>query len=98
LRRLRSRFKKFIGFPDYSADELAAILVKMCEDSDYVLDDTTRAKAAAVMKEVHGSRGKGFGNGRAVRNLFEQTTERAAAFAFQPGRMPRPVGLMPMSA
>ena len=75
---LKSRFKKFIEFPDYGPDELAAIFAKMCADNDYTLPDQTKEKVRNIMNNVHAARGKSFGNGRAVRSLFEQTVERHA--------------------
>ena len=66
---LRSRFPKRIHFPDYTTDELVAIFRSMCERHHYTADsdaiDAVRARLDAV------PRGKGFGNGRVVRNLFE---------------------------
>ena len=75
---LKSRFKKFIEFPDYGPDELTAIFTKMCAENDYTLPDETKEKVRNIMSNVHAARGKSFGNGRAVRSLFEQTVERHA--------------------
>jgi len=75
---LKSRFKKFIKFPDYGPDELTAIFAKMCADNDYTLPDETNGKVGSIMNNVHAARGKSFGNGRAVRSLFEQSVERHA--------------------
>ena len=36
---LKSRFNTFIEFPDYSAEELLSIFVKLCEENDYHLAD-----------------------------------------------------------
>jgi SpoVK/Ycf46/Vps4 family AAA+-type ATPase len=68
---LRSRFPKSIHFPDYSTDELVAIFRGMCADSHYVADDAALAEVRARLDGME--RGKGFGNGRVVRNLFEAT-------------------------
>lgn len=67
---LRSRIAFHLDFPDYNADELLEILKLMAEQKGYKLDEEIEAKChdifemAAVQKE--------FGNGRYVRNLFEQ--------------------------
>jgi predicted AAA+ superfamily ATPase len=66
---LRSRFPKSIHFPDYSTDELLAILDGLGEKAGYHLDDGGREGARAWLEAV--PRERGFGNGRTARNLFE---------------------------
>ena len=68
---LRSRFPKCIHFPDYTPDELVAIFRSMCEANHYVADDDALIAVRARLDAIE--RGKGFGNGRVVRNLFEAT-------------------------
>lgn len=75
---LKSRFTKFIDFPDYTAAELARIFEAMMQASDYVcsplvLDAISKRISAAVV-----SGGGANGNARAVRNLFAATKERMA--------------------
>ncbi len=66
---LRSRFPLTIVFDDYTDDELVAIFGQLAQGSDYTVSpavfDRFRAHLAAE------PRGRGFGNGRFVRNLFE---------------------------
>ena len=73
---LRSRFPKTIHFADYSDDELVAILLTMAQRNHYAVGegaaDAVRANLAAC------DRGKGFGNARVVRNLFEQAVANHA--------------------
>jgi hypothetical protein len=66
---LRSRFPKVIHFPDYDTDELMAILAGQADRAGYLLDDDATARARAWLEAA--PRDRGFGNGRAVRNLFE---------------------------
>jgi Cdc6-like AAA superfamily ATPase len=66
---LRSRFPKVIAFPDYSTDELMEILAGQADRGGYLLDDAATARARAWLEAA--PRDRGFGNGRAVRNLFE---------------------------
>jgi hypothetical protein len=66
---LRSRFPKVIHFPDYDTDELMAILAGQADRAGYLLDDAATARARAWLDAA--PRDRGFGNGRAVRNLFE---------------------------
>ena len=74
---LRSRFPRTIHFPDYDTDELVAIFDMRAEAGGYRLTDEARA---AVRAHLHGlPRDKGFGNGRAARNLFEEAVARQAS-------------------
>ena len=78
---LQSRFPRTLHFPDYSDDELVAIFGLIAEDRHYTVGDGTgevvRQRFAGV------PRGRGFGNGRLARNLFE------AAIAQQASRLVR---------
>ena len=66
---LASRFPRTIVFPDYSTDELVAIFDSTAVHSGYRCDPEA---AAAVRSWLDAQpRSKGFGNGRAARNLFE---------------------------
>jgi AAA+ superfamily predicted ATPase len=68
---LRSRFSETIRFPDYDPAELAAILDAFAEDGGYRLTAGARRKAQEIIRERWEARGRGFGNARMVRNLFE---------------------------
>ncbi len=74
---LRSRFPKTIVFPDYADDELVAIFVQLATKSGYEVDEA--AKGAVVAHFSGLARGRGFGNGRAARNLFEAALARHAS-------------------
>lgn len=75
---LRSRFNRFIDFDDYSAEELLQILERMCEEHGYRLSAPARDYARGLFARMHGERGIGFANGRAVRNAFEQAIAQHA--------------------
>lgn len=82
---LRSRFPKTITFEDYSDAELVKIFEGLCKNNKY--EPTSPALKAARKFFAAQQRGKGFGNGRVARNLFEQ------AMASQASRlMARPKG------
>ncbi len=72
----QSRFPKTIRFPDYTDDELVAILQLIADNGTYHLTDDA-IEAARVWFAAH-PRGRGFGNGRLARNLFEASVSRHA--------------------
>ncbi len=73
---LRSRFPKVIPFPDYTTDELLAIIDGLGHKGGYHLDPGARARARLWLDAV--PRDKGFGNGRTARNLFEHAVATQA--------------------
>jgi Cdc6-like AAA superfamily ATPase len=75
---LKSRFTRFIHFPDYSPAELVTIFERMATEGHYVLAADGREAAAALFSALHAERNASFGNGRTVRNVFERTLTRQA--------------------
>lgn len=73
---LKSRFKTYMSFDDYSGDELYKIFVGLCLKNQYYLTDAAKSKLLAYFTAVYAKRDKNFGNGRDVRNLFENTVTR----------------------
>lgn len=73
---MRSRFPKTINFPDYTADELIAIMQMTADKGRYTLTDEAQAKVRDWLEAI--PRDEGFGNGRLVRNLFEDAVGRQA--------------------
>jgi hypothetical protein len=74
---LASRFPKTIVFPDYTTDELVTIFEQAAARGGYTLAPATGAAVHAWLDAL--PRGKGFGNGREARNLFEAAIARHAA-------------------
>jgi AAA lid domain/ATPase family associated with various cellular activities (AAA) len=74
---MRSRFPRTIHFPDYSADELLAIVESLGAEGHYRLDAGARAAARAWLATQ--PRDHGFGNGRVARNLFESAVANQAS-------------------
>jgi hypothetical protein len=66
---LKSRFTRTVHFPDYDTDELVAIFELISANKEYHLDETGTARLKTVIEAE--PRGRGFGNGRFVRNVFE---------------------------
>jgi adenylate kinase family enzyme len=75
---LSSRFNRVLDFEDYAAVDLAKIFAWLCEKNHYRLSAGTRARLMLGLTELHRRRDRHFGNGRAVRNLFEHAVRRMA--------------------
>lgn len=68
---LRSRFTRFIEFPDYSPQELCRIFAEMCRRHGLVLAPELKEKLIHHFGHLHHERDEHFGNGRLARNCFE---------------------------
>ena len=75
---LKSRFTRTIEFPDYTADELAEIFFKMTEDDEYVCTPKIKEAVVDAMNNIVANKGKDFGNGRVVRNFYEEAIRKLA--------------------
>lgn len=75
---LKSRFKTFIDFPDYAPVDLVQIFRGFCDQNGMKLSQEASGRLDKAIEALHAGRGKGFGNGRAVRNLFEACIARQA--------------------
>ena len=73
---LRSRFPTTIEFPDYSTDQLLAIIVGIGERQHYRLTDPAQQRVRRTLDDI--PRDKGFGNARLIRNMFEAAINRQA--------------------
>jgi AAA+ superfamily predicted ATPase len=76
---LVSRFKTTIDFPDYDDVELFEIFESLCAQAQLRLSVDAMVRVSELI--AHLDRGKGFGNGRTMRNLFEE------CFALQAARL-----------
>ncbi|MGX8683505.1 MAG: AAA family ATPase, partial [Bacteroidales bacterium] len=75
---LRSRFNRYIYFPDYSADELAEIFFSIAKKHEYTLTEDVRDYVRNALSQVVAEKPKDFGNARYVRNLFERVVQMQA--------------------
>lgn len=75
---LKSRFNKFIDFPDYTPEELFVIFEGMCSKNGYVLNEAAQEKAKTIFKDLYAHRDENFANGRTVRNFFEKVMTKQA--------------------
>lgn len=75
---LESRFNKYITFPDYNGEELNAIFHGLCGRNGYGLDEEAEEAAKEFFNALYEERDGNFGNGRDVRNRFEDMVIRQA--------------------
>ena len=73
---LESRFNKYFFFPDYNGGPLLAIFQKHCGKNGYKLTEESEAAAKKLFDELYEERSDNFGNGRDVRNRFEDMVVR----------------------
>jgi hypothetical protein len=73
---LDSRFARTLEFPDYTTDELIAIFELIAGKQRYDLGGAARVRLTEVIDGE--PRGRGFGNARFTRNVFEQAVSMQA--------------------
>lgn len=71
---LKSRFNTFIEFPDYSAEELLEMFVKLCNDNDYTLTGDAQDCIYKILIKQVSEKKENFANGRLVRNIYDDVT------------------------
>jgi stage V sporulation protein K len=86
---LRSRFTRTILFEDYSAKELASITRDLADREGFVLDEDARDAVTLACVQMEAERSEAFGNGRAVRTLWERTREAQALRLARAGAVDR---------
>ena len=75
---LRSRFNKFIDFPDYTADELVDIFLLRCKSYKLEVEDEAIECVRTFFEERCTTRPEGFANARDARNYFERVLTQQA--------------------
>ncbi len=73
---LKSRFNKYIYFPDYTSSELMEIFKYMCTSHDYVLTPSAETMAETFLRGMTEAKKDNFANARLVRNYFERCVDR----------------------
>ena len=73
---LESRFNKYFYFPDYTGEQLLAIFKNQCKKNSYTLSPEAEEAAKALFDRLYEERDDNFGNGRDVRNCFEDMIVR----------------------
>ena len=75
---LKSRFNKYINFPDYSAKELLQIFKEMCESYEYHLTKEAEELVEQEIIFIEKHKKENFANARTIRNLFEKVITKQA--------------------
>ena len=73
---LESRFNKYFYFPDYTGEQLLSIFQAQCRKNSYTLSPEAEEAAGALFDRLYEERDDNFGNGRDVRNCFEDMIVR----------------------
>lgn len=79
---LESRFKVVVHFDDYDPLTVASIFTEFCDKAGCRVSMDATGKALAILtdkkKRCAANNGRGWGNGRLARNLFEEAIKRQA--------------------
>jgi hypothetical protein len=75
---LKSRFSRYFYFDHYKPEELLKIFDSFCKNAEFRVPGTARDRALSLFSSLYEKRDRTFGNGRAVRNIFERIVERQA--------------------
>ncbi|MBE5799800.1 MAG: AAA family ATPase [Clostridiales bacterium] len=75
---LISRFNKYIDFPDYTDDELMAILAMNAKKQGYVISDEANQVVRDMLEKMTVSDRLDFGNARGMRNTLEKLVQEQA--------------------
>lgn len=75
---LQSRFTRFLSFDDYSASELGCIFSNLASAGHFQLTSDAYALLSIMFTVAYARRDSKFGNGRFVRNVFEEMCNRQA--------------------
>ncbi len=89
---LKSRFTTKLDFEDYDPKELFKIFDGLCRKNSYVLEDMAKIALVKYFEYCYATRQKDFGNGRDVRNLFQnivtkQSTRLVSSSAYSDSDM-----------
>ena len=68
---LKSRFNKYIEFPDYTADELISIFELNMRKYNYTYSYEAKLAIEQMIRDREAAKGENFANARDIRNLFE---------------------------
>ncbi len=75
---LKSRFNKYIEFPDYSIDELEEIFYMNCNKYEYEVEEDSKKHIREMISARKLAHTENFANAREVRNIFEEIVTNQA--------------------
>lgn len=75
---LSSRFNLVLDFEDYKPGDLGRIFGSLCAHNRYEFNDEVQARLLTGLNWMYQRRDSHFGNGRTVRNLFENSIRHLA--------------------
>ncbi|MBQ0001241.1 MAG: AAA family ATPase [Clostridiales bacterium] len=75
---LKSRFNKYLFFPDYSMEELFSIFEGFLKKYEYKMEDDALEAVKEAIQKLIDEKSENFANAREVRNLFEKIITRQA--------------------
>ena len=75
---LKSRFNRFLNFPDYSPEELQKVFEGMVSSTGLLLTERAALKTKKLFHLAHSVKDESFGNARFVRNLFQTSVAQQA--------------------
>jgi SpoVK/Ycf46/Vps4 family AAA+-type ATPase len=73
---IASRIAYKIEFPDYNATELYQIFERFCHQSWQIISPEVATQLQELFAMIYRQRDRNFGNGREVRNVYEQMVRR----------------------
>ena len=76
---LKSRFNRYFEFDDYLPAELMLIFERMARGQGFELSAKASLCLQDLFTKLYNARDRRFGNGRLVRNIFEQAIEGQAS-------------------
>ena len=72
---LRSRFNRYINFPDYNEQELCDIFAMYLKKNQYTLSTDAHEYMQERLRQILARRDRTFGNARYMRNVFEKAVQ-----------------------
>ena len=83
---LKSRFSRYVNFPDNSVDELVEIFVRLARKKKFSLGEGVLDAVRKIMGKLVAKKTKSFGNARDVKKFFDGVCGRQASRLVKEGK------------